>query len=568
MNKTKKALVFFLAFVLALSITSAGVLATTVNVGKTYYVAADGLDTNSGLKESEPMSLAKANTVLLFGGDKILFKRGDTFYGMFSANVNSTSNKNRVDVDAYGEGELPTFSLAKIVDKPWTDCKNGFYKIDLSNPENYTGVSDDWLVGSKGKVFYANVCFIEAQDGTIYGEVMPDAESCVKPYMMYSDDTSVYIKCDEDPHKALGKIIITLQIPSKTAMRAYKGMNFRNLRFKYCGEALYGGGGKETMFINIENCIFDKIGGADINSSEETFTRGGNAIQFYNYGSNIVVKNNIFRDVFDVGFTCQGGGSYESPAKWTNITVENNIFAFNTQAFEIWCSSDMAGAGVRNLNFTNNLCIGQGEGWTSFRGRSHAVADILAYQYAAPMWQMNQTGNTYFHLADHPTIYGLSVTSDDRYLSADKSKYNIVADNNYIYVKSETSTVYRTNTDKDMADFAGWQALGQDKNSTMFTTGGKTEEYSNMYKVAATSDDFNEIVKAAKSAGVKTNIIYDKVSEKETADNDDSKQDAAKENEEFPIIYVVIAAAIVLIVIVVVIIILNSKKENKGNEKN
>ena len=34
--------------------------------------------------------------------------------------------------------------------------------------------------------------------------------------------------------------------------------------------------------------------------------------------------------------------------------------------------------------------------------------------------------------------------------------------------------------------------------SVGFTTGGKAEEYSNMYKVAATSNDFNEIVKAAK----------------------------------------------------------------------
>jgi len=44
-------------------------------------------------------------------------KRGDIFYGTFSPIVGSTDNESRVEVGAYGEGDLPILSMAKIVNK-------------------------------------------------------------------------------------------------------------------------------------------------------------------------------------------------------------------------------------------------------------------------------------------------------------------------------------------------------------------------------------------------------------------------------------------------------------------
>ncbi len=548
-----KALAIILAMLMIAGVVAVANVNVFANTGTTYYVAADGLDTNDGLTEETPLSLVGINKKTLNGGDTVLLKRGDTFYGRFEAAVDldTVSETVRVTVDAYGEGAKPIISSAKIVSKAWEDCGNGFYKIDLSNPENFTGLDNEFTKGNNGDYFYANVNFIEAEDGTIYGELQKNAEACTEKYQFYCDDTCVYLKTDVEPYSDLGTCTLPIFAPFKPLMRARRGMIIKNMHFMYGGYGVGAGSNDQTQYINIEDCIFDKIGGADIDSHEDYFTRGGNGIEFGSYGFDIVVKNNIFRDVYDVGFSPQGRGTFESPSRWENITVTNNIFAFNTQAFETWAGypmntelsvdtnengkidSDEAvyytaedvdptlDFGIRNLNFTNNLCIGQGEGWTKFRAESegalnshHSVVDILSYDYERPTWSMVETGNTYFHLSEGSAVYGLNVTSDEKYLAQDEN-YNIVADYNYIYVKKASSTVYRTNKNKNMADFAGWQALGQDKNSQMFTTYGKDAQYAGMYEVAATSNDFNEIAEAAESAGVQFNLQYSKTAESE-----------------------------------------------------
>ena len=528
-----------MATLMIIGMVSVGGVNVFAASGNTYYVAANGKDSNSGLDINAPISLKGINKIKLKGGDTVLFKRGDTFYGYFAAEVNTNyvNETSKVIVDAYGEGAKPVLSLAKIVSKEWEDCGNGFYKIDLSNPENYTGVGDDFTVGNGDIQCYAVVNFIEAEDGTIHGQLKENAESCTEKYQFYHDETCVYIKTDIEPSSDLGTVTMPIHPYQKPLVRARRGMEIRNLHLKYAGYGIGAGNRELTRYVVIENCIIEKLGGADIDSSIK-FTRGGNGIELGDYGSDIVIRNNILRDIYDVGFSPQGRGSKNSPARWENITVTNNIFAFNTQAFETWVgysmkpeaewtddngngkiddaekyytSADVPAEldyGIRNLNFTNNLCIGQSEGWTTFRGRTHNTTDILSYGYSRPTWQMVETGNTYFHLSDNPAVYGLCLGSDAQYLAQD-GNYNIVTDYNYMYLKDATSILYRTHNNKDMTDFAGWQALGQDQNSQMYTTGENPEKYADMYEVAATSLDFNDIAQSAKEAGVKFTLAFD-----------------------------------------------------------
>ena len=59
---------------------------------KTYYVSADGIS-NDGTDINNPMSLNEANKKTYYGNEKVLFKRGDTFYGVINFNVEATEEK-------------------------------------------------------------------------------------------------------------------------------------------------------------------------------------------------------------------------------------------------------------------------------------------------------------------------------------------------------------------------------------------------------------------------------------------------------------------------------------------
>lgn len=512
MNKTiyKKLAALILTLVLIIVTIPLGTIVTFA-AGKTYYVAVDGNSANSGLSAESPITLSKINTITLKAGDCVLFKRGDVFYGNFTPtlpwNFAASADTARIVVDAYGEGDLPTLSLAKIAGNNWANCNNGFWKYDLANASNYKGVSNDFLAETD----YANVGFFETKDGTIYGRRFANSESCANLYDFYCDSSHIYVKTDANPFYTLGEVTMAVHGALITTERC---MIFKNIHLKYGGYGFSNTGAKNS-YITIENCVIECLGGTDIDATGG-FTRGGNGIELYNNGNNVIVKNNIFRDIYDVAFTCQGTGAQNVlgqniPAEWNNIIVTNNIFAFNTQALEIWCGNNNVreNNGVTGLDFTNNLCIGQGEGWTlDFRADSkHLMVDILSYGYEPTVWNMNLTGNTYFHTSNVPALFGLNIDSDIKFL--DNENYNVVSDDNALYLLSSDSTVYRTHYNYDYANFAEWQMLGKDLNSTITVIGNQLANYDTLKYIASTSYNFDDIVDAAISAGLTVNTEYD-----------------------------------------------------------
>ncbi len=72
---------------------------------KTYYISNSGNDGNSGTDPSAPwQTLSKVNSQSLQGGDQVLFRRGDTFYGNILVTTNSS---NPITYGAYGSGAKP-----------------------------------------------------------------------------------------------------------------------------------------------------------------------------------------------------------------------------------------------------------------------------------------------------------------------------------------------------------------------------------------------------------------------------------------------------------------------------
>lgn len=454
--------------------------------GKTYYVAADGKDENDGLSQNSPMSFIMASATAFEGGDRVLLKRGDVFYGTLQPMTTSTSPNNRVEIGTYGTGELPRISLAKITTKKWLKVANGFYRYDLGINGSYEGLQNG----------VSNVAFAEDAKGKKWGVRQKDAVSCINEYDFYCDRDFIYMKTSKEPHTALGALTLAMH---GSAVKVGSNMNISDLHIKYSGGHGINLQKSGVSNFKITGCVIEDIGGAQ--HGTDGWTKFGNGIELYGGASNGVIAKNIIRNTYDVGFTCQGGGT------WTNITVNENIFSYNTQALEIWTSGG-ANTGVNGLKFENNICINQGEGWgTPARpdkvGGAGQVkmTDVLVYGYTAGLLNISVANNVFYNRNEANRIYSVATVG-----SAFLEKANI--DKNKIYLPKASSICMSTDgSNAKKLTFSQWQSeYNRDKNGSFTAIGSNLGQYSAMENKALQSQEFNDILSAVKAASISASV--------------------------------------------------------------
>ena len=92
-------------------------------------------------------------------------------------------------------------------------------------------------------------------------------------------------------------------------------------------------------------------------SYQKGTTRYGNGFDFYGADvNNVILKENIIRRIYDVGFTIQRIQGFGK-----NVVVKNNAFVSNLQDSEIW--ENEAAAWIQSYEFVNNTSINVGWGW-------------------------------------------------------------------------------------------------------------------------------------------------------------------------------------------------------------
>ncbi len=495
--KNKFLSVFVVLLLLCVCCVSFPTVQVSAAGSKVLYVASDG--TGDGLSESSPMSLFKLNSTMLYGGDTVLFRRGDIFYGSFLPITYNTTNTKRVDVGAYGEGALPILSNAKIIKSSWSKSGN-FYMFNLGENGKYDGVQNK----------DANVGYLEDAKGVKHGIRCKDAASCKNEYDFYINGSRIYVKSSKDPYAALGAL--TVNTHADSLIRIQPNMDFHDLHIRDAGYGICWAKGTAKNNVSIKNCVFDNIGGCVID--EANFTKAGNAIELYDGGVNVQVERNVFRDTYDVAFTCQGhGGSNikNNDGIWRNITVKENVFVTNTQALEIWSGAASSGNGVNNLLFIDNILLNQGEGWgTDARPGKLAATDILAYGYNSPIWKMTISNNTMFHNGAQGAAYVMPQAS----LKSLRAKTTIDK-NHYYFLNASVEFARWGEAPAYSYSFEQWQqpqsVIGEtsttvDANSKFTLIGSQNSKYQSMLKVASESFDLNEIVKAVKDTGLHTPI--------------------------------------------------------------
>jgi parallel beta-helix repeat protein len=105
----------------------------SITLATDYYVSSSGNDSNDGLSTSSPWrTITRVNSYFpsLRAGDRILFRRGDTFYGTIKI-LKSGSSGSPITIGAYGSGNKPIITGFTTV-SDWTNEGNGIYSKVIS----------------------------------------------------------------------------------------------------------------------------------------------------------------------------------------------------------------------------------------------------------------------------------------------------------------------------------------------------------------------------------------------------------------------------------------------------
>ena len=331
----------------------------------TYYVAMDG-KSRDGLSQNEPMNFERMLSKQYMTGDKILFKRGDTFYGEIFINLITVDN-NVLTLSSYGDTKKgkPIISCYKIVNKKesWEKESDKIYRIDLTDRTKFQGINDITYEG-------VTIGFMEAKNKTKYYNLKKTLSELTEPYDYYYNERYLFVRTNgATPYEELGELKLATGI-SILVMRS--NIKVENLHLQGTGQHGMRGNRKEIENVEIVNNIVEDIGGI-FNSGKERY---GNGIDFFQIDvKNVKIHKNIVRNTYDVAFTIQG-----SQGSGTNISLTKNIFCLNSQDSEIWQNSKATG--IYNYNFEDNISFLVGRGWGNLaRPDKYCTCHILFWGY-------------------------------------------------------------------------------------------------------------------------------------------------------------------------------------------
>lgn len=115
-----------------------------------YFVKTGGSDVANGLSDATAWgSITRVNTATLVNGDRVFFKRGDTFTGSLVLSKSALSTA-KVQYGAYGTGNRPVISNMQTI-TGWTLFSTGVYRAPVAIPTNCNIVTVDGVNTNMGK---------------------------------------------------------------------------------------------------------------------------------------------------------------------------------------------------------------------------------------------------------------------------------------------------------------------------------------------------------------------------------------------------------------------------------
>lgn len=372
----------------AVSVKKNKILSDTSQVnytGTTYYVSANGSDTNDGMSREHPWkTLDKANGVQLEEGDAVLFRRGDTFRGTIYAQTGVT-------YATYGKGNKPVF---KTAEKDATGEQNW---------ELYSKGSDGskiWKYKSKtlaiGNIFFNDYTSYALKyspyykNNTYYCYEDDSKKFNVKKHLKnmeffttadkYCDDLSkkgeLYLRCDKgNPGKLYSNIEFAT---SECSIVNANKCTYQNLCF-YSAQGLtrYGTG---HDYLTFTNCEVAYMGGSVCSYDNFGYPlNGGDGITMG--GNHNTAKNNYVHDCMDHGCTLELTIDDQWKSGFTENCFDGNLIEKCDGGFLFanWdCSDPKNGPAFNNVTISNNYVVRCGYGFGAYINRDRQEVDRVS----------------------------------------------------------------------------------------------------------------------------------------------------------------------------------------------
>lgn len=339
------------------------------NIKNIYYISATGKSLE-GKSPDDPMSLETANKMKFTTKDKILFKKGDVFFGQINFSIDNIDDESLVYIGSYGDGEMPIISVSKIIDNmnSWEEHeKSNIYRVDLTDYSKFYGLREN-------DENSCNVGFWKDEKGRIYGSAKKNLNDLKNEGDFFCDGKYFYLKSIINPKSKYGKISLSTKYDN---IRVSNNTEIDGIRIEFSSSHAIA---KRTYPINnvyIHNCKILDIGGSfQYGLTGTSTTRYGNAIEFWCGASNVLIENNLIANVYDACITLQG-----TDGEFNNILIQNNILLNSCYPFELWASQNAKS--MYNITICNNYIINQGKGWgQEVRKNPYNSANFVFYEFS------------------------------------------------------------------------------------------------------------------------------------------------------------------------------------------
>jgi len=353
----------------SLILLAASGLLTTATPGSTaaactYYVnAARGDDVHDGLKPAQAWrSLARVNRTPLAPGDRVLFRRGQTWRGQLVPRSGAVGAV--ITYGAYGEGDKPRLlgSVAMDQTEDWQSAGPGLWTTRPRTNPSPLSVDVGNIIFDQGKT--TGIKKWSEADLRRDGDFFYDAALARVKLRSAENPATIH----QNIELALRKHIID---------QGGRGwVTYENLDLRY--GAAHGIGGGSTHHITVRGCDISFIGGGhQFTRPDGKPVRFGNGIEFWSGAHDCLVEDCRLWEIYDAALTNQGDGTNVQ----ANITYRRNVIWNSEYSFEYWNGGPASC--TRNITFERNTCVDAGRGWGHNQRPDRNGRHLMFYNNAA-----------------------------------------------------------------------------------------------------------------------------------------------------------------------------------------